>query len=73
MTAILTLYCLDAYLGDNPKNALISSDMSPLLAPSFKDLPQTYIQVAGTDPLRDDGFLYEKVLKEAGVETRLDA
>ncbi|KXJ90039.1 Alpha/Beta hydrolase protein [Microdochium bolleyi] len=36
-------------------------------------MPPTYIQVAGQDPLRDDGIVFEKVLREAGVKTRLDA
>ncbi|KAJ7859869.1 Alpha/Beta hydrolase protein [Mycena leptocephala] len=38
---------------------------SPLLAPA-------YIQVCGLDPLRDEVLLYERVLREAGVKTRLD-
>jgi acetyl esterase/lipase len=28
--------------------------------------------VAGLDPLRDEGLLYERVLREAGVATRLN-
>ncbi|KAL4960349.1 alpha/beta hydrolase fold-domain-containing protein [Aspergillus stella-maris] len=40
---------------------------------SFKGIPKSYIQVCGMDPLRDDGIIYEKVLREYGVQTRFDA
>uniref|UniRef100_A0A0W0F0A8 Alpha/beta hydrolase fold-3 domain-containing protein n=1 Tax=Moniliophthora roreri TaxID=221103 RepID=A0A0W0F0A8_MONRR len=46
--------------------------ISPLLLPSHKELPPAFIQVCGFDPLRDEGILYERVLKEAGVLTRLE-
>ncbi|KAI1340872.1 putative lipase/esterase [Xylariaceae sp. FL0016] len=36
-------------------------------------LPPAYLQVCGLDPLRDEGLIYERVLREeAGVKTRLD-
>ncbi|KAM5545527.1 hypothetical protein V8D89_000565 [Ganoderma adspersum] len=44
---------------------------APLLASSHAGLPPAFIQVMGMDTLRDDGTIYEKVLREAGVPTRL--
>ncbi|KAK7460826.1 hypothetical protein VKT23_008755 [Stygiomarasmius scandens] len=63
----------DIEMMKNNYKALNPSDpfVSPLLAPSHKGLPPAFIQVAGFDPLRDEGFLYEKVLKNNGVSTRL--
>lgn len=35
-------------------------------------LPRTYVQVGGKDLIRDDGIIYERCLRDNGVETRLD-
>ncbi|KAL4861511.1 Alpha/Beta hydrolase protein [Aspergillus spectabilis] len=46
---------------------------SPMLWPSgHKGLPKTYLQICGLDPLRDDGLLYERELRNAKVPTRVD-
>lgn len=36
------------------------------------NLPRTYLQVCGLDPMRDYGFLWAKVLEEQGVNVRMD-
>ncbi|OAL43430.1 hypothetical protein IQ07DRAFT_579995 [Pyrenochaeta sp. DS3sAY3a] len=45
---------------------------SPALQPNLKDLPKAYFQITGLDPLRDEGFLYDRLLRENGVETKVD-
>ncbi|GAB7326363.1 hypothetical protein MBLNU13_g10397t2 [Cladosporium sp. NU13] len=51
---------------DSPWRSPLSSTQS------LAGLPKTYIQVDGMDCLRDDGLLYDEMLKESGVETRCD-
>lgn len=46
--------------------------LSPLRAPSHVGLPPALIQVAGYDPLRDDGVRYAEVLRAAGVPVVLE-
>ena len=38
----------------------------------LKGLPPAYLAMDECDPIRDDGFLYEKLLSDAGVRTRVD-
>lgn len=47
---------------------------SPLVHPNgLGSLPPAYLQLGGMDPLRDEGLVYERVLREEyGVPTRLD-
>ncbi|KAK5701602.1 hypothetical protein LTR97_004418 [Elasticomyces elasticus] len=65
----------------NDKNSVIdalkadtkSPLFSPLLHSNLKGLAPAYFQLAGLDPLRDEGLLYEKVLREDhAVPTRLE-
>jgi acetyl esterase/lipase len=50
-----------------------SSDLSPFQADNpHKEMPPVYMQVAGKDPPRDDGLIYEKALRAHGVKTKLD-
>lgn len=49
-----------------------SHRFSPLLHTNLQDLPPAFFQVAGLDPLRDEGLLYERLLREENeVKTRV--
>lgn len=50
---------------------------SPLRYPALSQaplsgLPPAFFQVCGMDVLRDDGLIYEEMLREAGVKTRMN-
>ncbi|ORY10365.1 Alpha/Beta hydrolase protein [Clohesyomyces aquaticus] len=47
--------------------------MSPLIWPTgHKGQPATYFQICGQDPLRDEGLIYEHILREeCGVPTKV--
>lgn len=44
---------------------------SPLLHPSLQGLPPAFFQLGGLDPLRDEGLIYERELRELGTETKM--
>ncbi|KAJ4148691.1 hypothetical protein NW765_017558 [Fusarium oxysporum] len=52
---------------------VLSADYSPFnVDDAHKGLPPVYFQICGQDPLRDDGLIYEKVLRENDVRTKVD-
>ncbi|KAF2799602.1 alpha/beta-hydrolase [Melanomma pulvis-pyrius CBS 109.77] len=60
-------YYMDAYEPD-----VRSRDFSPFNDPTpHRGMPPVHFMVAGADPLRDDGLLYERVLREHGVKTKM--
>ncbi|KAJ8072029.1 hypothetical protein PM082_015587 [Marasmius tenuissimus] len=54
------------------KPVATDTKFSPLLLDTHKGLPPAFLQICGLDPLRDEGLIYEKVLREAGVPTKLE-
>ncbi|KAJ7501199.1 Alpha/Beta hydrolase protein [Mycena galericulata] len=66
LTAETARWCYKQ-LGGNPEDP----EISPLLYPSHANLPPAVIMVCGLDVLRDEAFLYERVLRNAGVKTKI--
>ncbi|KAL8392952.1 hypothetical protein RB595_002950 [Gaeumannomyces hyphopodioides] len=58
----------DAYVPDSAEEV---SYHSPLLAPSLAHMPPALVQVAGFDPLRDEGIAFSERLKGQGVASEL--
>ncbi|KXJ86507.1 Alpha/Beta hydrolase protein [Microdochium bolleyi] len=73
-------HILDKKGGDASRENYCHDPESPEFCPGFgpageaalPNMPPTYFQVCGQDPLRDDGLVFEKVLRDHGVQTRLD-
>jgi len=58
-----------AYNADDDDSILYATFNHPR---GHKDLPPAFFQIAGMDPLRDDGLLYERILREEnGIKTKL--
>ncbi|KAI0168550.1 Alpha/Beta hydrolase protein [Pestalotiopsis sp. NC0098] len=55
----------------NPSNKA-DPDASPLLRDNFVGLAPAYVQIAGMDPLRDEGLAYVEKLRQANVDVHLD-
>ena len=57
-----------------PAPTPLAPEISPLFAPSsvFAQLPRAFIQVAGLDPLKDDGIAYARRLQANGVEAKVE-
>ena len=55
-----------------------ADDNSPLMSPilfstGHANLPPTYFQICGMDPLRDDGLIYDRILREENAtKTKVD-
>ncbi|KAI0783536.1 alpha/beta-hydrolase [Abortiporus biennis] len=62
------VYLATEYYNPDPTDPLFS----PLHASSHKNLAPAYFQIYGFDPLRDEGLLYEQILKKSGVLTKLE-
>ncbi|KAF8521194.1 alpha/beta hydrolase fold-domain-containing protein [Hysterangium stoloniferum] len=69
---VLSAKLLRLFWGKNTMGHASNPEVSPALAPSFDGLPPAYIQIAGMDPLRDEAFLYARLLREAGIATKID-
>ncbi len=64
LTEAMMHWYRDHYCGNEPDKQ--QPYLSPVFAPDLKNLPPALIITAEFDPLKDDGELYAKRLKEAG-------
>jgi acetyl esterase len=69
LTAAAMEFFIDCYTPERSQR--LDPRASPLLAPSFADLPRTLMITAELDPLRDEGEAYARALEAAGVDVTL--
>lgn len=65
-TAIITPGSMKQFLQWYGPDDASHVTVSPLLAHGFDDLPPTFFQICGRDPLRDEGLAYADALEMAG-------
>ncbi|KAJ1333218.1 acetyl esterase [Microdochium nivale] len=73
-------YILNKKGGDVARELCRFEPESPEFCPGYgavgkaalAKMPPTYIQACGQDILRDDALIFEKVLRDDGIQTRLD-
>jgi acetyl esterase len=61
------IYYLTSFLGTEGNPNWRDEKAVPNLAQDVSGLPQTFITVAGHDPLHDDGIIFAEKLKAAGI------
>lgn len=65
----MTCSFADAYTPDS-NSPLFACAVHPS---GHAEIPPTYLQACGLDPLRDETFIYERILREEnGIATRVD-
>ncbi|EJD06347.1 uncharacterized protein FOMMEDRAFT_144445 [Fomitiporia mediterranea MF3/22] len=69
---ILTRENIALFMGAYKPGNQFDPLVSPILAKSLAGLPPAYVQIAGADPLRDEGLLYAQMMQESGVQTKVD-
>lgn len=77
--AILSRGAIELFFGNYLNGGMESPErgdklFSPLLfEEGVKGLPPAYFQICGMDPLRDDGLIFEKAMREEeGIKTKVD-
>ncbi|KAK5637189.1 hypothetical protein RRF57_012901 [Xylaria bambusicola] len=62
-----------AYVKETYSPDVTSADFSPFnVQGAHIGFPPTYFQFCGQDPIGDDGLIYERVLRDHGVPTKIE-